>query len=93
MLKTEFRKPTLEDNAKMLSQYGPKQHVHPEPRPLWQLLLAAQTDQLSSLTDEECRALIEFLGDVIPEGVDNKELPDRIARFLAKSGKEKSGGG
>jgi hypothetical protein len=76
----------------MLSQYGPKQHVHPGPRPLWQLLLAAQTDQLSSLTDEECQALIEFLGDLIPEGLESKELRTRIARCLARSGK-KSGGG
>lgn len=77
----------------MLSQHGPKQHLHPGSRPLWQLLLAAQTDQLSSLTDEECQALIEFLGDLIPEALDGSRLPRQIARCLIESGKIGDRGG
>lgn len=69
----------------MLSQLNPKDSTLRRPRPLWQLLLAAQTGQLSSLTLEECQALLEFLGEVAPEGLDADQLIRQIARYLKQA--------
>jgi hypothetical protein len=71
----------------MLSQFSPKEPPLRRPRPLWQLLLAAQTGQLSSLTPEECQALLEFLGDVVPEGRDRDQLVRQIGRHLKQAQK------
>jgi hypothetical protein len=52
----------------MFSKENINIHPQPNPRPLWQLLLAEQTGQLPPLTCEEYQALLEFLGDLASEG-------------------------
>lgn len=69
----------MEDNAKMLSSNG---QTHPGSRPLWQLLLAAQTDQLLQLTTSEAQALLDLIGDLVTEGFDDDALLVRLARCL-----------
>jgi hypothetical protein len=69
----------MEDNAKMLSSNG---QTHPNARPLWQLLLAAQTDQLLQLTTSETQALLELISDLVKEGFDEDALLVRLARYL-----------
>lgn len=63
----------------MLSSNG---QTHPGSRPLWQLLLAAQTDQLLQLTTSEAQALLELVSDLVKEGFDDHIVLRRLARYL-----------
>jgi hypothetical protein len=47
-------------------------------RPLWQLLLAEQTNLLPPLTCAEYRVLLDFLIQLVAEGCD----PGRISRHM-----------
>jgi hypothetical protein len=66
----------------MLSQHSINGQASPASRPLWQLLLAAQTGQLLQLTAFEYHALLELVNDLVKEGFEADVLLHRLARYL-----------
>lgn len=68
----------------MPSQPNPNNHANPTSRPLWQLLLDAQTDQLPPLTNYEYQALLELLNDLMTEGFDADSVLKRMAQYLTQ---------
>ena len=67
----------------MLSQRS--SHDQPVLRPLWQLLLADQTDLLPALTCVENRALLDFLVQMVAEGSRLDRLESQIVNCLINS--------
>lgn len=59
-------------------------HSQPDPRPIWQLLLAEQTGQFPPLTCAEWQALLEFLSDLVDEGCESDALFYRLRQCLAQ---------
>jgi hypothetical protein len=64
-----------------------QQHFNdrPEVRPLWQLLLAEQTNFLPPLTCAEYRALLDFLAQLVAEGCDPGRVSRRMAHCLIRA--------
>jgi hypothetical protein len=56
-----------------------------EVRPLWQLLLAEQTNLLPPLTCAECRVLLDFLIQLVAEGCDPRHISRRMAHCLIRA--------
>ena len=49
------------------------------PRPLWEILLAAESNNPRELTCDECFAIIEYLADELADGADSQTIK-RAAR-------------
>jgi len=52
------------------------------PRPLWEILLAAESNDPRELTYDECFAIIEYLADELAGGADSQTIKQAAQRRL-----------